>query len=234
MTGLVLIFGHMWNRRIISVDNKIDFHAVMFNEDNTQCAIGQFQIGMFFDEPWKFSHKIQLIWTLLILTCVHPLLCVFFYTHRTYRICEITLLSFHNCQRPFLGSSWFGEMRRWKVSYQSVRNFNQFFFMTVNPHIILFFDKTLHTVFRQEDNFPSDITKSGQFHNLLGIETLNNIVKGTIGFTTAKLGTFFLHRGWFGPWEEGLIPFIPVAYFHYIHFLYLSSSLSMTGTVEST
>lgn len=59
-----------------------------------------------------------------------------------------------------------------------------------------------HKKHRQHDNFPSDISMSGQAYLIPGLSTLNNLVKGYIGFMAGKLGMFLLGRGWLGAWES--------------------------------
>lgn len=122
-------------------------------------------------------------------------------------------------QCPVSGSSRFGNMCWWKVPYQSVSNLqvSSWGFLghgPLNSHRTLSFSALIRD-WRQEDNFPSDITQSGLFHNFFGISTINNLVKATIGYTTAKLGVFFLNREWFGPWTEHVFPspFVSIIFF---------------------
>ncbi|KAH9821171.1 hypothetical protein DFH28DRAFT_581705 [Melampsora americana] len=56
-----------------------------------------------------------------------------------------------------------------------------------------------YRIYRQDDNFPSDLTISGFSKMLPGLTTLNDYLKGTAGFITAKLGSFLLAHSWLGP-----------------------------------
>ncbi|KAH9822404.1 hypothetical protein DFH28DRAFT_452496 [Melampsora americana] len=56
-----------------------------------------------------------------------------------------------------------------------------------------------YRIYRQDDNFPSDLTISGFSKMLPGLTTFNDYFKGTAGFIAAKLGSFLLARGWLGP-----------------------------------
>ncbi|EGG11319.1 uncharacterized protein MELLADRAFT_76617 [Melampsora larici-populina 98AG31] len=119
--------------RVQTIDNKIDFHAVMFNEDKTQGTI------------------------------------------------ELTE---HVCMRM-------NPLSRLRPSRASVR-----FLVRIDLKKC---EDGKYRIYRQEDNFPSDLTQSGFAAAIPGMGTLNTIIKSTAGYATAKLGRFFLAYGWFGP-----------------------------------
>lgn len=117
--------------RVMTVNNKIDFHAVMFNEDMTQGAIDLTEWINFRWNPFMSSTKLPA--RLLV------------------------RIDLKKCED--------GKYRIW----------------------------------RQQDNFPSDLTQSGQARLIPGLSTLNNIVKTTVAIMTAKIGRVLLSRGWLGP-----------------------------------
>ncbi|KAH9808889.1 hypothetical protein DFH28DRAFT_1134648 [Melampsora americana] len=119
--------------RVQTIDNKIDFHAVMFNEDKTRGTIELTE-------------------------------------HVTMRL------------NPFPRPSSSRPAVRFLVRVDLRKG-----------------EDGKYRIYRQEDNFPSDLTQSGFAASIPGLGTLNNLIKSTAGFATAKLGRFFLTYGWFGP-----------------------------------
>lgn len=119
--------------RVQTINNKIDFHAVMFNEDKTQGTLELTE-------------------------------------HVTMRMNPLSRMS---------------------SSQTAVR-----FLVRIDLRIC---EDGKYRIYRQEDNFPSDITQSGFAAAIPGLGTLNTMVKTAAGFATSKLGRFFLAYGWFGP-----------------------------------
>jgi len=117
--------------RVTTVNNKIEFHSVMFNEDMTRGAL-------------DLTEYLTARWNPLLKSHLVPARFLVFIDLRKcedgkYRIC------------------------------------------------------------RQHDNFPSDLTMSGQGQFIPGLSLLNDLVKGSIGFFAGRLGRLLLARGWFGP-----------------------------------
>ncbi|KAH9808888.1 hypothetical protein DFH28DRAFT_992757 [Melampsora americana] len=119
--------------RVQSIDNKIEFHAVMFNEDQTQGTIDLTE-------------------------------------HMTMRLNPIARLTSSRVAVRFIV----------RISLRKCEDGK-------------------YRIYRQEDNLPSDLTKSGFAAPIPGLGTLNSLVKGSAGFVTAKLGNFLLAYGLFGP-----------------------------------
>lgn len=119
--------------RVQTIDNKIEFHAVMFNADKTE---GTIELTEYV--TWRFNPIARLR-----------------STQAAVRF--IVRISLRKCED--------GKYR----------------------------------IYRQEDNFPTDLTKSGWAAVIPGLGTLNSVVKNLNGFMWAKWGRFLLAYGWFGP-----------------------------------
>ncbi|EGG11320.1 uncharacterized protein MELLADRAFT_90789 [Melampsora larici-populina 98AG31] len=119
--------------RVQSLDNKIEFHAVMFNEDKTEGTIELTE-------------------------------------HMTMRMNPIARLTSSRAAVRFIV----------RISLRKCEDGK-------------------YRIYRQEDNFPSDLTKSGVATPIPGLGSLNSAIKSFTGFATVKLGRFLLAYGWFGP-----------------------------------